>query len=390
MGDIKNLQQGKYILWGGSTSSYSGKLRTYLIKKDIDYVEIHPSHPYFKSEIVPQIGHFTVPVLQKPGGDIIADSTEAIEFLETLYPDLPAIPENKIMAAITQIIHSFGSEGNFKAMMYYRWNTTYDNRCFVIEEFARTVFQKEDRDPAMLDEFSKTFRQWPYIMGVRNSHGIDSAIEKSSHHLYQILNEHFQEYPYILGGLPCLADYGLFMGLFPHQGRDPATSSDLKLKFPTLFRWMEIMQRKVILDPDLYHVPQTFFTPEDIPQTVKNLLALIFDDFGPEILATANAYHEWLMLENHPAGTIISAAGEKQNHQRLGEITHVQRGIEITREAFLDSLTHHQRLVAVIDSMNPQERDAFENLMSETGGKELSELRLKRPMGRENYAYVVK
>jgi len=390
MNNIQNLQEGKYILWGAATSAYSGKLRAYLIKKDIDYIELHPSHPHFKTVVLPKIGHFTLPVLETPEGDIVADSTEAIEFLEERYPERPALPDDKVMAALAQLIHSYGSEGLHKPMMYFRWASTHANRCYVINEFSRGIFQKEDRSPEAVEEFSNQFRGYLYPLGVRNNHSVDRVIEASSYILYDILNEHFLEYPYLLGGLPSMADYGLLMGLHPHQGRDPFTSGDLKLRAPALYRWMETMHRKAIIDPEVYHVPQAFFTPKQIPQTLKNLLTLIFADYGTEVLATASAYHDWLMAEDRQAGTIISHDCQKANHQALGEISHMQQGVEIKRIAFLDNLTHHQRLVKVIESMDETARKTFQTLMSETGGKEVANLRLERPMVRDNFAYVVK
>ena len=388
--DLQSLQEGKHILWGGATSGYSAKLRAYLIKKDIDYVELHPSHPHFKEVILPKIGHFTLPVWETPEGNIVADSTEAMEYLETLYPERPMLPENKTLAAVAQIIHSYGSDGLIKAMMYYRWDSTHANRCYVMDEFSRLVFRKEERSPQATYEFSKQFRGYLHHLGVRSDHMVDIAIETSSDKLYGILNEHFLEYPYLLGGLPSMADFGLIMGLHPHQGRDPFTSGDLKSRAPALFRWMETMHRKAIIDPEVYHVPQAFFTPEQIPKTLKDLLELIFADYGTEIQATANSYHDWLDAADRPAGTIISHDCQKSVHQIMGEISYRQQGATITRKAFLDCLTHHQRLVAVIETMDDAERDEFQALTSATGGNEIVDIRLQRPMARDNYAHVVK
>src|SRR5512147_2388692 len=38
-----------YILWGGSLSFYTGKVRSYLIKKRIPYREFFPSHAVFQT-----------------------------------------------------------------------------------------------------------------------------------------------------------------------------------------------------------------------------------------------------------------------------------------------------------------------------------------------------
>ncbi len=61
---IKDIAGGKYVLWGASWSLYTAKVRPYLIKKGIDYVEVCPSHPEYNDRIIPTVGYFTVPVLE--------------------------------------------------------------------------------------------------------------------------------------------------------------------------------------------------------------------------------------------------------------------------------------------------------------------------------------
>lgn len=73
--DIQALAQNKHILWGANWSLYSAKVRPYLMKKEIGYVELNSFHPHFYEKVMPQIGHFTVPVIETPEGDIVADST---------------------------------------------------------------------------------------------------------------------------------------------------------------------------------------------------------------------------------------------------------------------------------------------------------------------------
>lgn len=53
--DIHELQGNKYILWGFNSSLYSGKMRPYLVKKGIDFIELNPSHPHFNEKILPRI-----------------------------------------------------------------------------------------------------------------------------------------------------------------------------------------------------------------------------------------------------------------------------------------------------------------------------------------------
>ena len=113
-------------------------------------------------------------------------------------------------------------------------------------------------------------------------------------------------------------------------------------------------------------------------------------DYGPELIATANAYHHWLgEKRDRPSGTVIAIEGQKATHQVIGEIEHLQQGVSIKRIAMLDCLIQHQRLSAIQQRMDDGERQAFEQLLESVGGSAIAELELERLMMRENYAYVI-
>ncbi len=44
---IQTMAKGKYIHWGAYCSLYSGKTRSYLIKKGIAHIEVNPSHSHY-------------------------------------------------------------------------------------------------------------------------------------------------------------------------------------------------------------------------------------------------------------------------------------------------------------------------------------------------------
>lgn len=389
--DIKALAQGKVILWGAACSYYSAKIRPYLRKKGIEYVEIHPSHPHYHNTLLPQIGYTTVPVIEFPSGEFIADSLEAIEFFEQQHPENPMIPNSKPLAAIAWLIHNYGSEGLHKPAMHYRWNTTEENREYITDEFSRwfeTKPQRESKPVTKGMEFAESMKAYLPLMGINDT--TVGAIESSAQKLYDTLNAHFLEYPYILGGRPSIADFGMMAPLYAHLGRDMFSSNEVKHRSPALYRWIETMLNPTILDPELWHVPPTYFNEDQLPNTLLALLTLICDDYGPEIIATAATYHQWLKAEpSRPAGTFVSINEEKGAHQLIGEIEHVQQGTSIKRIALLDPLIQHQRLTAVTDSMNDTERKTFIDVMNKAGGTDIADLKLERALVRENYLYVV-
>jgi glutathione S-transferase len=382
--DIRGIAGDKYILWGANWSLYTAKVRPYLIKKGIDYVEINPSHPHYNEKILTQVGHFTVPVLEMPNGDIIADSLEIMEFLDTRFPDVPMLPENKTMSALAHLIHSYGSEGLTKPAMYYRWNTTLENRVFARNEFVRSL-----ATPEQAEDFSVAMRGFLPVLGIGLSHDVDKVIEASTGRLYDTLNAHFLEYPYVLGGVPSLADYGMMGALYAHHGRDVYSNNAMKTRAPALYRWIETMGRTPIVDPEVWHVPQEFFSADDLPETLIAFLKLIAEDYVPEIRATMGLYHQWLDADARTDGAIVDVEGLKRNHQVLGEIEHVQRGVAIRRIALLDSVSHHLRFQDVTDRMSDGEKKNLNGILQKVGAEDFADLHIKRDMKRHDYAYVL-
>ena len=381
---VRRIAGDKYILWGASWSLYTAKVRPYLIKKGIDYVELNPSHPHYGSTIMERVGYFTVPVLETPEGDVIADSTEIMEYLEPRFPDPPLLPEDKSLAALAYLLHSFGSEGLTKSAMYLRWNTSFENRLFARNEFERTLGTREQAD-----EFAVAMRNYLPILGIGLDHNVDVAIETSVEALYDTLNAHFLEYPYILGGVPSLPDYGLMGALYAHHGRDVSSSNMMKTRAPALYRWVETMNRPPIVDPELWHVPQEFVSIHELPDTLTDFLRLIAENYVPEVLATIDLYHQWLDTQGHAAGAVVDVEGQKRCHQVLGEIEHVQMGVPIKRIALLDDVSHHVRLQALMDEMSGSEQELLRKVLKGVGAGELADLRLKKTIKRDGYAHVV-
>ena len=386
--NIEEIAQGNYILWGANWSLYTAKVRPYLIKKGIDYVELNPSHPHFHESIVPRIGHITVPVVEATNGSFVADSTEIIEHFEQLHPENPMIPANSVLAALAWLIHNFGSEGLLKPAMHYRWGTTEENRGFIVNEFSRSLQIREARDQAEKPAgLIYAEHIWNYLPMLGLSDEATPIIEQSAVRLYRILNAHFLEYPYILGGSPSIADFGMMAPLYAHLGRDPASNSELKLLAPALYRWIETMGRAQRTDPELWTVAPGFFEADDIPPTLTALLEFIGSDYGPELLATAQAYHQW--LPGKSAGAIVAHDGQKTNHQVLAQIEHEQGGGSIQRVAFIDPLALHQRVIGAMGRMNSAELDQYGSILRASGCGEILGLQLERGVIRDRYTYVL-
>ena len=81
-----------YVMYGAEFSLYSGKLRSYLRKKGIEFTEIQPWVMTYKRFIVPRTGVRYIPVLQTPEDDVWQDTTVIIDHMEERFPQPPVYP----------------------------------------------------------------------------------------------------------------------------------------------------------------------------------------------------------------------------------------------------------------------------------------------------------
>lgn len=384
--------QNKHILWGAYCSLYTGKIRAYLIKKGIEFVEINPSHPHYVEKVLPTIGYFSVPVIETPTGEIIQDSTDIIIHFEKQLPQASMLPEDKPLQAIAWLIHNYGTDGLLTPAMHYRWNYKAENYEFIMSEFERGLVSPELRASGagreQAEAFGKQMNSYLVTLGVTDS-TID-AIEQSTMQLFDILNEHFVNYPYLLGGKPSIADCGMMAGLYAHLSRDPHPAKIMKDRAPALYRWTETMNRPGVMDAELWHIDSEFFNLKELPDTLIKLLTLISADFGNELTATSAAYNDWLATNpDCPAGTLVGKSNEKSIRQSLGFIEFQQQSCTIKRAAWADTLLCHQYLMDVVESMSADEKALYTELLEQVNGQAILNMDMTRPIGRKNYAAVI-
>ena len=116
---------------------------------------------------------------------------------------------------------------------------------------------------------------------------------------------------------------------------------------------------------------------------------MIGENFVPEITGTIELYHQWLDAQDREAGTVVDVEGQKRCHQVLGELEHVQMGAAIKRIALLDDVSHHLRFLSLVNEMSAAEKETLTGILQSIGAQNLADVKLKRNMKRENYAFVL-
>lgn len=379
--DSSSDAHGPLILWGTPHSLYTGKVRSYLIKKGLRFTESMPLQPRFQAEIVTAIGHFVVPVVETSDGALYQDSTVIIDQLERRFPERPMTPATPVLHAVAQLLDAFGTQGLLPAAMHYRWSYRAEQEHFLQAEFGRAVHHGPDRaarlaaGAALMDYFSN------FLPGLGISPDTTVAFETAYEELLDTLDVHFQHWPYLLGGHPSIADFGFMAPLFAHLSRDPVPATLMKNRAPNVYRWTERMNLGCIADGEYPDLRGEWFPDDTIAPTLEPVLRLLFADWGVQLLAEAQCTNAWLETNKDlPCGHIAASDGQRAVHPTLGKVRYPWRGIMVERGCMPTGLWHFERAARAARELQGPAREYFAALVERTGGAETMRIRLARAL----------
>ena len=382
-----------YILWGTPHSLYTGKARSCLIKKGLPFVERCPSHPDYKARVRTAVGLVTFPVLETPDGQFIQDSTDIVAYLDSLENQAPGnslTPSTPVQLAVARLIDGFGLEGMLQVAMHYRWSYRDEQELFLQTEFGRGLYTGEDREARraagrrVMDFFSSSLP----TLGI-NPQTIP-AIENAYEELLEVLDIHFQSYPYVMGSRVSIADLGLIAPMYAHLGRDPYPTALMKKRAPNVARWVERMQLPNTPDGEYAPYVADWLLDDEIPATLEPVLTLLFKDWGPQLSADIASYQHW--LDVHPgieAGQLINFNDGRLVHPTLGMVSYEWRGVQVQRASAVHGLWLFQMAQAVARAMSADAGQDLAALLKRIGGQDVMALGLPRPIERRNNVLVL-
>lgn len=276
---------GQHQLIGAEVSLYTGKVRAYLRYKQIPFVEVAATREVFRDVILPRTGVRFIPILITSDDLAIQDSTEIIDHLEARYPTPSIYPEGALQRLAALLLETYADEWLVIPAMHYRWNVP-ENRAFAIEQFGKLSVPDAtlDEQRAIGEKLAGPFAGALPSLGV--SPETAAAIEASYLALLAELDAHFAACPFLLGGCPSIADFGLYGPFYAHLYRDPASGRLMKERAPAVAAWVERMTSS--------QVSESGFLPDDeLPATLLPVLARMFAEQGPVLSATLARVASW-------------------------------------------------------------------------------------------------
>ena len=328
-----------YTLYGSYASYYTAKVRSYLRKKGIPFVERLPSDPVFRNKVRPASGSHRIPQLLTPKGEVIQDSVEIVDYLEARFPDLPAFPDTPRQRTFVHLMEVMGSEGLVRLAWLHRWMFE-ENDAFVRMDFGRS-FKPQGSDEELL-------KYGDLIADRMRSHGLPEStdemretLDATYRELLSLFEAHLVHHPYFLGGHPSAADYAVMGAMHAHLGRDPAGLRVMQDHAPRTFRWVEHMMVPEVVSPEFHSRPIEYLADDEVPQTSLDILNFIAGEYGEPFVLGAMAFNQAMNRLGASAGYEISP---EQDQPSLPAERVLYNGVEREHVANLYAVWLSQRV----------------------------------------------
>lgn len=393
-----------YRLFSWEHSYFSGKVRAYLRYKEWcgglgdGFEDILATPDLIFGLLVPATQSNTVPQIQAPDGTWVQDSSEIIDYCEAAHPAPAVIPDPAArprQALASYLLELLADEWMVVYGFFERWHHTIEG-----VEPNQAIFNAQQWGPAFQPDADGPGRRaagqllFDGPLGVKDResnlrgvflglHGMgvtpatEAAWKASNDHILGLLERHFEQHDFVLGGRPSLGDFGLMGPLYAHLFRDPVPGFEMRTRFPLVAEWVErtngtnalnsrsYNQKLYSLGPDGELVPRPatshggeWLEDDEVPDTLLDVLGVFFSEMWPVLESsmervTALAASDDFAPGSELAGkTFTPTPGFEALQTGDGPLTHDFEigGIKERRMVFPYHIWMLQRLAAVLGS----------------------------------------
>ncbi len=408
--------QTKHRLFAWNFSYFSAKIRAYLRYKQfngtLEYEEILASQDIIRGVLIPATGSNVVPQVQTPEGEWLQDSSEIIDLLELAHPDAPVVPQTPKHQLVSYLIELIADEWMLPWGFWERWHYTQEgvepnHEAFNAFQWGR-MFNPDGTGSERLAAGRFIFNEMmkvndpeqaaggPFVglpqLGVTDE--TEQAWTDSMRNILSVLEAHFDQHSYVLGGQPTLADFSLMGPLYPHLYKDPVPGFMLRTEFPMLSEWIERVNGSTEAGSSSYREPQfrlvdghlvqqapeTLLPDDEIPDTLLPLIHIFFNEMWPMLkrnIEVVTKYIEQSPTDALPGKSFHSSAEFRNDQSGDGPLTleFVIGGVVGRRMASPYQVWMLQRLAEKLSATEPEDNNVLIGFLQEfEGGAQLLEL----------------
>ncbi len=225
-------------IYGSELSPYSVKVRSFFRYKNIDHDWI-PRSPAVQAEFQKYAKLPLVPLVVTPEGEGIQDSTPILERFEASHPEPSVTPDDPALAFVSALLEEYGDEWGNKWMFHYRWRYQPDVWS-TAERIALQMMGAQGTLAVAQARAAVADRMTGRLGFVGSNRQTEPVIEASFAKALSLIEAHLASRPYLLGGRPAMADFGLWAQLY-EAATDPTPGAIMRASAPNVMGWIQRM-----------------------------------------------------------------------------------------------------------------------------------------------------
>jgi glutathione S-transferase len=306
-------------IFGSELSPYSVKVRSYFRYKNLPHEWLLRSSAN-QGEFQKYAKLPLVPLVVTPDGEGVQDSTPIIERFEKAHPEPSIVPSDPALAFLSALLEEYGDEWGNKWMFHYRWAYQPDVWS-TAERIAVQMMGAQGPLAVAQARQAVAERMMGRIGFVGSNDKTRPVIEASFRRAFALLDEHLASRPYLLGGRPAMADFGLWGQLY-EAATDPTPGAIMRASSPNVMAWVQRML-----------APRDEGPFEQFKSLAAGLMPLLTDEVGAYFLpwSAANAAAiagEARTFDVVLAGNAWSQEPQKYHARSLAEIRRKYQGVK--------------------------------------------------------------
>jgi len=227
-----------YRIFGSELSPYSVKVRSFFRYKSLPHEWI-PRSPAVQAEFQKYAKLPLVPLVVTPEGEGVQDSTPILERFEAAAPEPAIVPADPALAFLSALLEEYGDEWGNKWMFHYRWR--YQPDIWSTAERIAVQMMGAQGTLAVAQARAAVAERMTGRLGfIGSNEKTQPLIESSFKRALALLDAHLASRPYLLGGRPALADFGLWGQLY-EAATDPTPGAIMRASAANVMVWIQRM-----------------------------------------------------------------------------------------------------------------------------------------------------
>ena len=211
------------------------------------------------------------------------------------------------------------------------------------------------------------FKGFVPLLGITEK-SIPAIEDWYENHVLKCLDEHFAKHDYLLGGKPCIGDFGLMGPLYAHLYRDPQPGQIMKRLAPNVAQWVERMNTAKASEGE-------YLANDEIPESLIPILSRMFSEQWPVLADTVKVVQSW--AQRHP--------DEKELPRVVGKHLYTIGDVSEMRGVGSFPQWKVQRVLACYNGFKDVDKAKVDELLITVGGTQYMQLAVLKPIKRIKY-----